>query len=180
MADEGGTRSRARTGTRTGVRTWPVGGVGTAWSGSRWRAEFAVPERIREWALAEVGPGRLLPWFAVVFGAGIVLYFTAEREPAWWAASASAGTGAIAAVLLRRRPIGFVVALGLFAITAGFAVATLKAVLIDHPVLRYPGIMAQTPSPASPPRPMRPTTFIGSRPTACSPTCSPCRSSPPG
>ena len=100
--------------------------------------DFAVPERIREWALAEVGPGRLLPWFAVAFGAGIVLYFTAEREPAWWAASASGAAGAIAAVLLRRRPIGFVVALGLFAIAAGFAVATLKAVLIDHPVLRYP------------------------------------------
>ena len=65
------------------MRTWPVGGAGAAWSGSRWRAEFAVRERIREWALAEVGPGRLLPWFAVAFGAGIVLYFTAEREPAW-------------------------------------------------------------------------------------------------
>ena len=52
--------------------------------------------------------------------------------------SASAGTGAIAALLLRRRSIGFVVALGLFAIAAGFAVATLKTVLIDHPVLRYP------------------------------------------
>ena len=101
-------------------------------------SEFAVPARIREWALAEVGPGRLLPWFAVAFGAGIVLYFTAEREPAWWAASASAAAGAIAAVLLRRRPVGFVVALGLFAIAAGFAVATLKTVLIDHPVLRYP------------------------------------------
>jgi hypothetical protein len=27
-----------------------------------------------------------LPWFAVAYGAGIVLYFTAEREPALWAA----------------------------------------------------------------------------------------------
>ena len=80
----------------------------------------------------------MLPWFAVAFGAGIVLYFTAEREPAWWAASAAGAAGAIAAVLLRRRPIGFVVALGLFAIAAGFTVATLKTVLIDHPVLRYP------------------------------------------
>jgi hypothetical protein len=26
--------------------------------------------------------GRLLPWFAVAYGAGIVLYFTAKREPA--------------------------------------------------------------------------------------------------
>jgi competence protein ComEC len=52
--------------------------------------------------------------------------------------------GAIAAVLLRRHPVAFVLGLGFFAIAAGFAVATLKTVLIDHPVLRYPGIMAQT------------------------------------
>jgi hypothetical protein len=31
------------------------------------------------------------------------------------------------------------------ALAAGFAVATLKTALIDHPVLRYPGIMAQVP-----------------------------------
>ena len=35
-------------------------------------------------------------------------------------------------------------------------------------------------SPASPPRRTRPIISTGSRPTACSPTCSPCRSSPPG
>ncbi len=138
MADEGGARSRARTGTRTGTRTWPVGGARPAWRAAWPQFEFAVPERVREWVLAEVGPGRLLPWFAVVFGAGIVLYFTAEREPAWWAASGLAAAGAVAAVLLRRRPVGFVLGLGFFAIATGFAVATLKAVLIDHPVLRYP------------------------------------------
>ena len=48
--------------------------------------EFAVPARMREWAAQEVAAGRLLPWFAVAYGFGIVLYFTAEREPAWWAA----------------------------------------------------------------------------------------------
>ena len=56
----------------------------------------------------------------------------------WWAGSALAVAGAIVAVLLRRRPVGFVLALGFLAIAAGFAVATLKAALIDHPVLRYP------------------------------------------
>jgi hypothetical protein len=88
--------------------------------------------------LAEVGTGRLLPWFAVAFGAGVVLYFTAEREPAWWAASGLMAAGAIAAVLLRRHPVAFVLGLGFFAIAADFAVATLKTVLIDHPVLRDP------------------------------------------
>ena len=80
----------------------------------------------------------MLPWFAVAFGAGIVLYFTADHEPAIWAASAAAVAAIIVAVLLRRRPVGFVVGLGFLAISAGFAVATLKTALIDHPVLRYP------------------------------------------
>ena len=94
-----------------------------------------MPARIREWAAVEVDAGRLLPWFAVAFGPGIVLYFTADHGPVWWAASAVAA--AIAAVLLRRRAIAFVVALGLLAIAAGF-VATVKTALIAHPLLRYP------------------------------------------
>ena len=46
----------------------------------RWRRVFA------QWAAAEVAPGRLVPWLPVAFGFGIVLYFTADREPSWWAA----------------------------------------------------------------------------------------------
>ena len=130
VVDESKARSRAR--------TWPVTGPRAVWGAAWPRAEFAVPARLREWAMAEAGAGRLLPWFAVAFGAGIVLYFTAEHEPALWAASAAAGAGIVAAVLLRRRPIAFVPALGLLAVCAGFAVATIKAALIAHPVLRYP------------------------------------------
>ena len=130
MADESKARSRAR--------TWPVTGPRAVWGAAWPRAEFAVPARLREWATAEVGAGRLLPWFAVAFGAGIVLYFAADHEPVLWAASAAAGAGLVAAVLLRRRPIAFVPALGLLAVCAGFAVATNKAALIAHPVLRYP------------------------------------------
>jgi competence protein ComEC len=138
MVDEGRARSRARSGARTGALAWPVAGARRAWGAARPSIEFAVPARVREWAAAEVGASRLFPWLAVAFGTGIVLYFTAEREPVWWAGSALAVAGAIVAVLLRRRPVGFVLALGFLAIAAGFAVATLKAALIDHPVLRYP------------------------------------------
>ena len=49
----------------------------------------------------------------------------------------SAAGAAVAVVLLRRRPLAFVVALGLFAVSAGFTVATLKTTLIEHPLLRY-------------------------------------------
>jgi competence protein ComEC len=81
--------------------------------------------------------GRLLPWFAVAYGAGIVLYFTAEREPALWAATGLTALCALAAVLLRRQIVPYVVALGAFGIALGFAVATFKTSLIDHPVLRF-------------------------------------------
>ena len=139
MADEGRTENRARAGTRT----WRVERARRAWEVA-W-PEFAVPARIREWAAIEVGAGRLLPWFAVAFGAGIVVYFTAEHEPAVWAAAALAIACLAVAVMLRRHAVAFVIALGVFAVAAGFAVATIKTALIAHPLLRYPGIMAQTP-----------------------------------
>ena len=97
-----------------------------------------MPVRIREWAAQEVTAGRLLPWFAVAYGFGIVLYFTAEREPAWWAATGLAVVCATFAVAVRRHLVAFVLMLGVFAIAAGFAVATIKTALIDHPVLRFP------------------------------------------
>ncbi|MDE2286558.1 MAG: ComEC family competence protein [Hyphomicrobiales bacterium] len=123
---------------RTGAATWPLGRVRAAWGAAWPHAEFAIPARLREWAAVEVGAGRLLPWFAVAFGAGIVLYFTAEHEPAVWAASGLAIVAIVAAALSRRRPVGFVLALGFLGIAAGFATATLKTALIDHPILRYP------------------------------------------
>jgi competence protein ComEC len=134
VADDGNGRGRARAGTRI----WPAGRARQAWTWARPQAEFAIPARLREWAAVEVGAGRLLPWFAVAFGAGIVLYFTAEHEPAVWAVSALAGAAVAVAIVLRRRPVGFVISLGFLAIAAGFAIATLKAALINHPLLRYP------------------------------------------
>jgi competence protein ComEC len=116
---------------------WPRGSPGGRWSAAWWRAQFASPARILEWAKQEVGTGRLLPWFAVAYGAGIVLYFTAEREPALWAAASLTALCALVAVLLRRQIVPYVIALGAFGIALGFAAATLKTSLIDHPVLRF-------------------------------------------
>ena len=47
---------------------------------SRWLAQ-----RLATGLDAEVAPGRLMPWLPVAFGTGIVFYFSADREPAWWA-----------------------------------------------------------------------------------------------
>jgi competence protein ComEC len=124
---------------RTRAWTWPVntGEARAAWGVVRSSSGLVVPARVREWAAIEVGAGRLLPWFAVAYGFGIVLYFTAEREPAWWAAAGLAALCATFAVLLRRQFIPFAIALGALGIAAGFATATVKTVLIEHPVLRF-------------------------------------------
>jgi competence protein ComEC len=124
---------------RTRAWVWPAGAgeARAAWDVVRSPSTLVVPARVREWAAIEVGAGRLLPWFAVAYGFGIVLYFTAEREPAWWAATILAALCATFAVLLRRQFIPFAIALGALGMAAGFAVATVKTVLIDHPVLRF-------------------------------------------
>jgi competence protein ComEC len=55
----------------------------------------------------------------------------------WWAGTVLAGVSAGFAVMLRRHLPGFVIALVVFSIAAGFAVATVKTALIGHPVLRF-------------------------------------------
>ena len=90
------------------------------------------------WIAAEVAPGRLMPWLPAAFGLGIVAYFSADREPAWWAAVLTAIAGFVGTILARHRPIGFPLALGMTAIAAGFATATLQTVRIIHPILQSP------------------------------------------
>ncbi len=83
-----------------------------------------------------------MPWVPVAFGAGIVLYFAADREPVWWVATAVAAVALAAAGRLRASPFGFPVAVGCAAITMGFATATLKSCLVDHAILLTPAYSA--------------------------------------
>ena len=91
-------------------------------------------ERLRKlvaaWALAEVAPGRLLPWLAVAFGFGAVLYLAADTEPALWAATAAALAPGACAILARHRAMLFPPLLGVAGIAAGFAVATAQTARI--------------------------------------------------
>ena len=89
-----------------------------------------------QWAVAEVAPGRLVPWIAVAFGFGIVGYFTADREPAVWAVVLAAAISIVVAYTARMRPVGFPVALGIAATATGFAIATVQTARIAHPVLQ--------------------------------------------
>jgi competence protein ComEC len=97
-----------------------------------------LTEPLRRWALADVGPGRLVPWLAVAFGCGIIIYFTAEQEPVVWAAIVLAAFTSAAAVLARHRPMAFPLALAFAAAAAGFASVTAKRAMIAHPVLQAP------------------------------------------
>src|SRR5262245_42056201 len=129
MADQGKARGRTAT-----WRPW-AGAAGGAWAWPTGLTGFAggAALRLRAWALADVGPGRLVPWLAIAYGIGIILYFAAEQEPLPWAAAALFAATVVATVLARHRPVGFPVALAAAAIAAGFATATIKRALIAHP-----------------------------------------------
>ena len=101
----------------------------------RFWAAFA--ERLRAWARAEAGAGRLLPWVPVAFGTGIALYFTAPREPSLAVTIVAAIACCIAAFLARRGRF-FVAAVMVAAVASGFAIATWKTARVAHTVLARP------------------------------------------
>jgi competence protein ComEC len=138
-----GARAKARANTR--ANTWTPGWA-PGIDATRPPAGLLLPEGLAgtadwlhgllsQWVLAEVAPGRLMPWLPVAFGLGIVAYFTADREPAWWAAAMLCAGGIAIAFGARRRPVGFPLALAMAAIGAGFATATLQTERIAHPIL---------------------------------------------
>src|SRR5215469_18654509 len=87
-----------------GGRLWPPRGAAQAGGFAPTGAGLWAPlaERLRAWARAEAGAGRLLPWVPIAFGTGIALYFTASHEPVLSAGVAVAIALAVAAYLLRR------------------------------------------------------------------------------
>src|SRR5262249_16492204 len=82
-------------------RAGAVGGEGVgrhraeawrAWAGAWARPALRWPtglhklfgraaQRLGEWIMIEVAPGRLVPWIAICFVLGIVTYFAIDREP---------------------------------------------------------------------------------------------------
>ena len=126
---------------RTRAKAWAAG-IDGARRAAVWMPDGFAEQASRlrgaltEWLAADTAPGRLLPWLPVTFGCGIALYFIAEREPAWWAACAFALVTIAIAVIARRWPFGFPLALGLAALATGFCLVTLHTVRIAHPVLQ--------------------------------------------
>ena len=97
----------------------------------------AFAERLRTWARAEAGAGRLLPWVPVAFGSGIAFYFTAPREPVL-SVTMVAAIVCCAIAFLERRGRFFVAAVMVAAVACGFAIATWKTARIAHAVLARP------------------------------------------
>jgi competence protein ComEC len=134
MADRSGAGGRST--------TWPSGiaeahrPAGAPWWWRGLSDLSRAAEVVARWLIAEVAPGRLGHWLPVAFGTGIVVYFTAQHEPLWWAGLALTLALAGAAVAVRARPVAFPILLGLTIVAAGSATATIKTLLIDHPVLR--------------------------------------------
>lgn len=121
------------------VSTWPPRDAARAGSAAETRHSVwsSWAELLKSWLRAEAGPGRLLPWVPVAFGAGIAAYFAADREPVASVAAATAAVLCIAAFLARRHPI-FPALVMLAALSAGFATAALKTARIAHGVLARP------------------------------------------
>lgn len=120
------------------VTTWPPRDAARAGSaaevGGLWSSWVQL---LKSWLRAEAGPGRLLPWVPVAFGAGIAAYFTADREPVAAVTVATAAALCAAAFLARRHRI-FPAVVMLAALSTGFATATLKTARVAHGVLARP------------------------------------------
>lgn len=136
MATEGGQRQpRGHAGKAI---TWPPRHrVRPGAAASSPGALALLRETLRNWVQAEAGPGRVLPWVPVAFGAGIAAYFAADREPVASVTAIVAAILCVAAFLARRQSF-FPVVVMLAALASGFAAATLKSARVAHHVLVRP------------------------------------------
>src|SRR5262245_43146385 len=103
------------------AETWPEPRK-LRWRGVPWptSSEFfpTLAGYLKETAAVDFGPGRLMPWVPVAFGAGIALYFTAEREPSLIAAALALLILSAVSFLARRRPAAFPICILLSAVAA--------------------------------------------------------------
>jgi len=135
MIEQGRSRGRAEA-----WRPWIAARRRPALAWPQGLTDFArrTAQRVREWAAVEAAPGRLVPWLAIGFGIGTIIYFAIDREPAVSAAALLLAATVAAAILCRRRPVAFPACVGLAAVAAGFATGAIKREIIVHPVLSAP------------------------------------------
>jgi competence protein ComEC len=86
----------------------------------------------------EADAGRLAPWLAVGFGAGILLYFGAPSEPSVLAAAATIAALVAIAWASRERPVAFAIMLILVSVAAGFGAGCVRGLTVAHKTLIRP------------------------------------------
>jgi len=119
------------------VRTWDVARPrGVAWLPDA-RFLGGARETLERWFATDTAAGRLLPWLAVCFGFGAVIYFAAEHEPTLWAGLTLTAVLAVVTYVARARPLAFPLLIGATAAAAGFAIATVKTARVAHPILQH-------------------------------------------
>ena len=128
-------------GVRPGVAVWRPGSPFGRRPVLRWPAGVeaaarSCAHRVRSWALAEVAPGRLVPWLAIAFGVGTVLYFAADQEPSSWAAAGALAGACSVAFVARRHAVLFPLAVAVAAVAGGFAAGAIERAWVAHPVLQ--------------------------------------------
>ncbi len=74
-------------------------------------------------------------WLPVAAGAGVALYFAADREPVLWLPLLLGGIALLACWLTRRQPLALALSLGALALVAGFLAAELRARAVATPML---------------------------------------------
>lgn len=94
-----------------------------------------VPALFRAALEREWEERRFFLWVPVCAGAGVALYFAADREPSLAYAAALTAVLAVAAILVRGSRRARVALTAAAALAAGFTAATTRTTLLSHPML---------------------------------------------
>ena len=113
----------------------PTGADGVFAGISLREAWLDLGQRFRAAIEVEIAHRRLFLWLPVAAGAGVILYFAADREPSLAYAGVLTAGGAVVAFLLRRWRAPFAFALVLAVLSAGFLSASLRSTLLSAPVI---------------------------------------------
>jgi competence protein ComEC len=113
-----------------GIRAAGASGIDGLWP--------AFAAKLRALFAEEAEQGRLAPWLAAGFCAGVLLYFVALTEPSWIAALLFAAACAWLSFSLRERAFAWAITAMIAAIAAGFATGSVRGAMVAHPVLTAP------------------------------------------
>ncbi|HWG07313.1 MAG TPA: ComEC/Rec2 family competence protein [Beijerinckiaceae bacterium] len=122
----------AESGTRAGTSVGETGRAAPFFVG---HLLGLAQERLAAALQREIDERRLALWVPVAAGAGVVLYFNAEREPSLWFTFIVFAFAAAGAVFVRERPVVFSATIVVAAIFGGLLSGGLRSARVAAPVL---------------------------------------------